>query len=100
MEVATNAVMIGFVFIIKPTAIPANEACAKVSPIIEYLLKTRKIPISGHNIEMRIEIIKAFCMKLYCNIFVVSLVCRNKFIYIMVRLTQMTMSFAYMIDKR
>jgi hypothetical protein len=63
-EVNKNALIIGLILSIRPTATPAKEACDKVSPIIEYLLKTRNMPISGHNMEISIEIINAFCIKL------------------------------------
>jgi len=46
----------------------ASDECESVSPIIEYFLKTKNIPIVGHNIDMKSETIKAYCIKVCSNI--------------------------------
>ncbi len=68
--VKTNAPMTGFCCTNRLNDIPAKEAWDSVSPIIEYLLTTKKIPIQGHKIPIKIDTISAFCINSYCNIVV------------------------------
>ena len=59
-DVKINAHIIGFRFITSPKATPAKEAWDRVSPIIEYLFSTKKVPTEGHNMEINIAAIRAF----------------------------------------
>lgn len=43
----------------------ASDECERVSPIIEYFLKTKNIPIVGHNIDMKIDTMNAYCINVY-----------------------------------
>ena len=65
MDVNRNAPRIGFWLVKSPIVIPASDAWESVSPIIEYLLSTRKIPMHGQRMEMQMETKNAFCIKAY-----------------------------------
>lgn len=68
MEVNIKEVSMGLYPNTSPIATPAREECDRVSPIMEYLFKTRNVPTAGHNMDMNIPAMIAFCIKLYCNI--------------------------------
>ena len=48
-----------------------KPTCDNPSPIIEFLFKTKVIPINDEHIEMRIPTIKALTMKSYENISII-----------------------------
>lgn len=67
-EVNRKAVISGFKPTTNPIATPASDECERVSPIIEYLLRTKKSPINGQSIEIIKLAIKAFRINSDCNI--------------------------------
>ena len=65
MTVVPRAVKTGFIPNSNQIAIPAKDTWASVSAIREYLLSTRKIPISGAITAIMMPASNPLTMKLY-----------------------------------